>query len=172
MTNLPLPITLRQINDIVLPEAFKLLPASMDTPRARLMLLAIAGQESGLNARRQHGNGPARGLWQFERGTAASRGGVWGVALHPASSGRLQMVARARGVDSEPTKIWAALEHDDVLAACVARLLLWTDPLPLPALDDVDGAWTLYAKRTWRPGKPHPTKWPRWHALARETLGV
>jgi len=38
-----------------------------------------------------------------------------------------------------------------VLAAGLARLLLWTDRPPLPALQDVEGGWQLYL-RTWRPG--------------------
>ena len=38
----------------------------------------------------------------------------------------------------------------DVLAAGLARLLLWTDPSRLPRLGDADGAWQLYV-RTWRP---------------------
>ncbi|MNL86831.1 hypothetical protein D3C87_2157110 [compost metagenome] len=52
-----------------------------------------------------------------------------------------------------------------MLAAGVARLLLWTDPKTLPSIGDVDAAWALYL-RTWRPGKPHPQTWPALHALA------
>ncbi len=46
----------------------------------------------------------------------------------------------------------------DVLAASVARLLLWTDPKRLPVIGDASGAWDLYL-RTWRPDKPHPRTW-------------
>ena len=56
-----------------------------------------------------------------------------------------------RGVDPSPREVWDAIEHDDVLAAGLARLLLFTDPGRLPKLGDVDGAWQLYL-RTWRPG--------------------
>lgn len=38
-----------------------------------------------------------------------------------------------------------------MLAAGLARLLLWSDPGRLPSEDDVEGAWRLYLK-TWRPG--------------------
>lgn len=134
-----------------LAEALSLLPSRMSDARAEAMLLAIGLQESLLIHRRQIG-GPARGLWQFERGTAASRGGVWGVFLHPASGSLLKQVAKARGIDlPSPSNLYPALEHDDVLAAAAARLLLWTDPGPLPELGDADAAWALYL-RTWRPG--------------------
>lgn len=51
----------------ILDPALKLLP-SMDSVRARMMLLAIGLQESRFEHRRQLGNGPARGFWQFESG--------------------------------------------------------------------------------------------------------
>ncbi|WP_447751835.1 hypothetical protein [Pseudomonas nicosulfuronedens] len=51
--------------------------------------------------------------------------------------------------------MWAAIEHDDILAACMARLLLFTDPARLPALGDESGAWDMYL-RVWHPGKPRP----------------
>ncbi|MFY1911761.1 hypothetical protein ACOTB6_09380 [Achromobacter xylosoxidans] len=138
--------------------ALALLPPGMDTPAARVMLLAIGLQESRFVHRRQIG-GPARGFWQFEKGTRASRGGVWGVYLHPASKGHLAALCRARSVACDPDAIYAALEYDDVLAAGLARLLLWTDPKALPPVGDADAGWALYL-RTWRPGRPHPHPWP------------
>ncbi|AMG44734.1 hypothetical protein AL520_09345 [Achromobacter xylosoxidans] len=145
------------VADAITP-ALALLPAGMDTPGARVMLLAIGLQESRFVHRRQIG-GPARGFWQFEKGTRASRGGVWGVFLHAASKGHLATLCKARSVACDPDAIYAALEYDDVLAAGVARLLLWTDPKALPAVGDADAGWALYL-RTWRPGKPHPETWP------------
>ena len=56
------------------------------------MLLAIGLQESRLTHRRQIG-GPARGLWQFERG-----GGVAGVLRHAASRDHALSVCDARRV--------------------------------------------------------------------------
>ncbi|MFY1848681.1 hypothetical protein [Achromobacter dolens] len=145
------------VADAITP-ALALLPAGMDTPAARVMLLAIGLQESRFVHRRQIG-GPARGFWQFEKGTRASRGGVWGVYLHQASKDRLAALCKARSVTCDPDAIYAALEYDDVLAAGVARLLLWTDPKALPAVGDSDAGWALYL-RTWRPGKPKPDSWP------------
>lgn len=149
-------------------QVLAILPMAMNTPQARVMLLAIGLQESRLIHRRQIG-GPARGLWQFELGTRASRGGVWGVYLHHASTYWLHLLCQERGCDFEPAAIYARLEHDDVLAAGVARLLLFTDPKRLPAVDDTAGAWDLYL-RTWRPGKPHPHTWPDLHRQAREAV--
>lgn len=156
----------------VLNPGLALLPSRLDSERARVLLLAIGLQESRFEFRRQLGNGPARGFWQFECGTQASRGGVWGVYLHPASKTLLQGLCASRGVAFEPTAIWRRLEADDLLAACVARLLLLTDPMQLPAVDDRAGSWALYAERCWRPGKPHPETWAKYHDAARQALGV
>ncbi len=133
---------LKTITETAITPALALLPATMDTPAARVMLLAIGLQEGRFMHRRQIG-GPARGFWQFEKGTRASRGGVWGVFLHAASRDHLATLCK----------------YDDVLAAGVARLLLWTDPKALPPVGDADAGWALYL-RTWRPGKPHPQTWP------------
>lgn len=145
--------------------ALALLPPGMDSPQARVIMLAIGMQESRFEHRRQIG-GPARGFWQFEEGTRVSRGGVYGVYLHDASRFWLDRLCASRGVQFLPSSIYRALETDDVLAAGVARLLLFTDPKRLPATDDADGAWGLYL-RTWNPGKPRPEKWPGNHRLAR-----
>lgn len=164
-------MTLEQILKSGIAPALAQLPANMDTPEARVMLLAIGLQESRFEHRYQvvqgkpGAKGPARGFWQFEQGTAASRGGVWGVFLHVASNSLLKQIAAQRGVAASPTNIWQAIEADDVLAAAVARLLLWTDPKALPKLGDVEGAWQLYL-RTWRPGKPHRGTWDALYAQA------
>lgn len=147
--------------------ALRLLPASMDTPEARVMLLAIGLQESRLKSRwqivdkrRPEVRGPARGLWQFERG-----GGVIGVLTHPATRELAHQVCDARGITSSARPVWTWLAEDDVLAAAFARLLLWTDPKPLPALGRGGEAWALYL-RTWRPGKPHASTWNGLYAQA------
>lgn len=160
---------LKMITDTALNLGLALLPARMDTPEARVMLLAIGLQESRFVHRRQIG-GPARGFWQFEKGTRASRGGVWGVFLHAASRDHLATLCKARSVAGDPDAIYAALEYDDVLAAGVARLLLWTDPKALPPVGDADAGWALYL-RTWRPGKPHPQTWPDLYREAAAQVG-
>ena len=138
--------------------ALQLLPAFMDTVEARAMCMAIALQESRLEHRRQVG-GPARGYWQFELG-----GGVRGVLSHPASKPYIRAVLAALDYDFAPEDLpvecYAAIEHNDILAAAFARLLLWTLPGALPGRDAADEGWRQYLK-TWRPGKPHPDTWDR-----------
>lgn len=152
----------RILSGVVVP-GLELLPSRMDTPKARLMLLAIGLQESRFEHRRQIG-GPARGLWQFERG-----GGVRGVLLHSSSKWIALDVCRARGVDPTESAVYAALESDDLLACAFARLLLYTDPKPLPAPGYVAAAWDYYI-RTWRPGKPHRKTWDALYAQAWEAI--
>ena len=126
--------------------AFNLLPVKMAGKEARLMLLAIQLQEDPQQLRRQMGGGPARGLWQFEKG-----GGVSGVLNHPSSKAEAHRISELRQVIPTPADVWPNLESDDVLAAVFARLLLWTDPAKLPAIGEVRQAFDLYL-RTWRPG--------------------
>jgi hypothetical protein len=147
-------------------QALSLLPGAMDSPEARVMLLAIGLQESRFTARRQLvGNpprptGPAKGFWQFERG-----GGCRGVVAHPASRYWMARVCHQRGVAFTAQALWDAIQDDDVLAAAAARLLLFTDPRRLPDIGDESGAWNLYI-RVWRPGKPHRQTWSRLYAQA------
>lgn len=133
-------------------ESYKLLPVKMDSPFARINQAAIGQQESGYLVRRQYGNGPAMGYWQFEEG-----GGVKGVMEHKSTVELARAVCHARGIPFVRRAVWEALETDDVLAAAFCRLLMWTDSGKLPA-NEADG-WAMYA-RTWRPGRPHPDKWP------------
>lgn len=156
---IPLPITPADALSRVIKPAFELLPSKMGDERAEIMLLAISLQESGLAARVQHGNGPARGLWQFERG------GVRGVMTHPASRDLARKLCGARGCPSTEYSAWLALAGDDLLAAGFARLLLWTDSGPLPALGDESDAWAYYL-RNWRPGHPRPEHWHTNYAAA------
>lgn len=129
------------------------------------MLLAIALQESGAQHRYQSTRttstaGPARGFWQFERG-----GSVAGVMTHPRTKTLAQAVCDDALVDWDAAAIWRALEGHDGLAVAFARLLLWSDPQPLPKTSG-DG-WACYM-RNWRPGKPHPSTWLGYWTAANE----
>lgn len=147
--------------------ALGMLPAKMDSDAARVMLLAIGLQESRLKYRYQkvsdpYAKGPARGLWQFERG-----GGVVGVMTHRHTKDLALDICKARLVPFDSPLIHSRLEFDDILAAGFARLLLWSDPKPLPPVDaDHETAWQQYI-RQWRPGKPHRDTWDDFHAEAR-----
>lgn len=127
--------------------------------RARVLIMAIFGQESAWQYRQQIG-GPAHGLGQFEKG-----GGVVGVLTHPASRDKIKAVCAELAVPCDAESVYEALVVNDVLAAVMARLLLWTDPAPLPAVGDVQGSWEYY-RRNWRPGAPHPDMWPARYGTA------
>lgn len=131
------------------------------------MLLSIAGQESAFKHRYQitavkDRKGPARGYWQFER-----MGGVAGVMQHRSSSAKAKALAAFCDVPWDTKTIWERLEVNDNLAVGFARLLLWTDPRPLP-LKFQEG-WNYYI-RNWRPGKPHPDKWRGYWQSSHEAL--
>ena len=94
----------------------------------------------------------------FEEG-----GGVFGVLQHSASRAFAEKCCVELGVQPDRHAVWVALEHNDVLAAVFARLLLFTHPHPLPIpLDEVvvrDVSWEYY-RWLWRPGAPRPDDWP------------
>ena len=145
--------------------AMRLLPPAMNSPEAWHQLLATTLQEARGTERVQIVSGgkcgPARGLWQFERA-----GGVLGVLNHPNTRRHAWNVCEALKVACTSQTVWVTLQHNDVLAAALARLLLWSDPLPLPHRDSAELAWKYYV-RNWRPGKPHRHTWDEFHARAR-----
>lgn len=119
---------------------------------ARLMLLAIAGQESGWTYRAQIG-GPARGLWQFEGGSMSGTAEVLRVAPQD-----VKRVCDALYFSCDRPAIYAALAKSDTLACAMARLLLRSDPAPLPELGDEESAWQCYVGN-WHPGAPRRDAW-------------
>jgi len=136
----------------IIPQAAKLIPTIPFTPASKGMLVAIGLQESRFIYRQQI-NGPARGFWQFEAG-----GGTRGVLRHSRTAALAGFIAHQRLGDIRPATVNEALAEDDVLACAFARLLLWTDPKPLPEIGDTESAWQCYL-RNWRPGKPHRRTW-------------
>lgn len=153
--------------------ALSLLPAPMDTPSVRAMMVAIALQETDLEHRRQLADGPARGYTQFELGITKQGKVVGGLAalLKHAKAGPLcaQVVNALDYGGATPQQLHAALEHNDVLAAAFTRLLLWTVPWALPTAQETTKGWEQY-EWAWRPGMPRPEKWPRCFARAWEVV--
>lgn len=149
--------TIQYAHRIAIPSALTLLPVHMDTREARAMLIAIGLQESRFKHRVQVG-GPARGFWQFENG-----GGVRGVQTHRSTKVSALVVAHTLGYTQE--ECFAALAHNDVLAAAFARLLLWSSPMALPGAGGALAGWRMYDS-TWRPGKPHPETWDEYFSTA------
>lgn len=166
-------MTPREIRNGPLAEALLLLPAKMTSPEAEVMTLAIGLQESRFEHRRQLVGsppkpvGPAKSYWQAEQGG----GMVTGLLRYHDAKLRdvVHGLCAIRGVAPAVRDVWNAIERDDVLAAGLARLLLYTDPARLPKLGDAEGAWQLYL-RTWRPGKPKPDTWPAMYAQALEAV--
>ncbi len=156
-------------HDFILPAGLQHLPERLDTIEARAMLLAIGLQESDFKHRVQLiGNhrhwwdslrGPARGWWQFERA------GVTGVLRHRATADHAATVLERLRYPDEVGMVHKALAHNDPLAAVFARLLLFTVPNRLPRRDEANEAWRQYTW-AWRPGKPHPARWPSRYAEA------
>lgn len=140
------------LNHVVRP-ANEILGDKFGGAKAEIMLLAIGLQESRFVHRKQVG-GPAHGFWQFENG-----GGVRGVVTHSSSRPHLQAACSALGYDFNKTDFYNVIPHNDLLACIFARLLLFTDPRPLPEIGQAGLAWDYYI-RNWRPGKPHPDTWP------------
>lgn len=146
------------VHTIIFPAAFALLPAKMDSLRARAMLLAIGLQESRFLYRHQV-QGPAGGFWQFEEA------GVAGILRHGSSAELSWGIAEAMGYQRSVAMLQDALDDNDVLACAYARLLLWTSARGLPAKTESRAAWSLYLD-CWRPGKPHPATWDPFFAQA------
>lgn len=124
---------------------------------AEAMLLAIGLQESGFVHRDQvvpgkpPGQiGPATGYWQFEK-----NGGVAGVLRHSRTAEIARDLCDAYQLASLPTAAWEffAEEAGEELACDFARLLLLTDPapLPMPLASNCEIAFEMYL-RNWRPG--------------------
>lgn len=149
-----------------------LMGQSMGDDRARVLLLAIGKQESNLEHRLQLGSDGqpmeqyARGFSQFEKG-----GGVHGVMTHSASKDAAAMVCIRLQIPFDEDRVHTAIAYNDYLSITFARLLLWTDAAPLPAVGDEEGAWNLYS-RVWRPGRPHPETWPANYRLAVATVAA
>lgn len=154
---------LAYIAKIVIPAAYEMLPFKMRDPESKAMLLAIGLQESRFEHRRQVG-GPALSFWQAESG-----GGFRGILTHPATREVARELLQRMAYGEPDESDFRALEDNDILAACGARLLLWSHPDKLPGPGEQDRAWQYYLA-TWRPGKPKPDTWPQSWKLAGEEL--
>jgi hypothetical protein len=129
---------------------------------ARVLLMAIAGQESSWMTRTQEGAPTlGRSYWQFETN------GCSALATNPVSAPKLVMLVEGLDIPKVLPTIHEAVAWNDTLAAGMARLLLFTDPAPLPIIGDHENSWEMYL-RNWRPGKPRPENWPHIYDIAME----
>ena len=141
---------------ILLPNANALSWATgvTNSKQARVLLMAIAGHETGWAHRIQIPGGEARGYWQCEK-----HGAVAGVINDPVTGPLLDNFCAARNIPFDLATVFEAIAWHDALALAVARLALWQDPAHLPAVGDSAGALAIYLK-VWRPGRPRPETWP------------
>lgn len=139
-----------------------LLPERMRSPEAEALLLAIGLQESRFEHRRQIvrnrdgllvPTGPARGWPQFERI------GLQEVMTNRLTRQHFESVCEVLRYPLNFDFVFEGITHNDTLACCAARLLLWADPEPLPGATEMQAGWRYYL-RQWRPGKPHFETWP------------
>jgi hypothetical protein len=135
----------------ILTASFSLMEPRFDAPRARVQLLTTAQQESGLRYRIQQPNGPAHSWWQFEE-----KGGVQEVMNHAVTGPHLRKIVADLGYAWDRRSLYNLMTNNDLLAGCMARLLLYIDPRPLPTT--AQEGWNQYLAR-WRPGKPHRETW-------------
>lgn len=143
--------------------------ARIEHTLAKVQLLAIALLESdGLRARHQYNKGPGRGLWQFEDGP---RKALDLLMHHPQTEEALRKLCEHFIIRWQRSELMLALTYNDIFAAGVARLLLWTIPRPLPPLGNTREAWEQYLE-AWRPGKPQATKWPQCYHTALLVFGL
>lgn len=126
---------------------------AMASQAAEVMLIAIGLQESGFRHRHQIG-GPAHGFWQFEK-----LGGHKGILRHHATAAWCGEVLDELELPGDLDGSFECLQCNDTMAACWARLLLWSDPKALPLVGHQSAGWDMYM-RTWRPGKPRSVAWP------------
>lgn len=157
MTLITLPATIQIVHrDVIIP-ALQELPTKMFSLQAVTQLLVTGGQESGYITRLQLGDGPAHGLWQFERG------GIAAVLNNPKSHGYLVGYLQSQtNIGISVNNVYDAVAVDDITACVVSRLMYWTDPQPLPKFGDEQAAWEYYI-RNWKPGKPNRDRWAHWY---------
>lgn len=139
--------------EVIVP-GFTALPKEMDTPEARVLILATGGQETDYRTREQDGHpvGGAQGLFQMQYNCVVD------IMNNRASGNFVWNLCGVLGITYGSHAIFDALLTNDELAACMTRLAYWCDPRPLPDVGDMMGAWGAY-ERVQRPGKPRYSKW-------------
>lgn len=153
---------LRTLLDLVVRPTLDWLGPTYASDEAKVLLLAIAEQESLCAFRCQTPSGPARSFWQIEPHTARAVYDKW-----PRGREALRQLDVPR--PSLSPDEW--LRWNDQAACVIARGILRLEPTPLPRLGDEGGAWRYYNDRCWRPGKPRPEAWPGSYRRAFQALG-
>ena len=169
-----------------IPQARQWMPETPWTPQANVMLGAMGLQESDGQDIRQVGGGPGMGYWQEEAGIGLVLTNRSSAALarrcvelsgilagqNPgmfSPDGTVEGQAGGGYPSTTVPLIVAGMRRNflnfPTLQLCFARLMLWDNPNPLPALGDCNGAWNYY-DATWRPGSPRQEKWAACYAAS------
>lgn len=128
------------------------IPSIRASVEEQVMLCAIPGQESGWQNIQQADGGIARGFYQQQQNDLGD------ILANPATDAKARIVCLKLGISPTAEAVYAALLGNTQLQVAFARLNLWADPNPLPAVGDLDAAWECY-NRCWRPGKPSAGRW-------------
>ncbi len=124
----------RQFRVLVIRPTLKHL--KMWTPAAENLLLGTAAHESRLTYLKQHGSGPALGVYQIEPATHED---VWENYLKYKGdiAGRVRALASQNwpGENNMHRELITNLAY----ATAIARLVYYRRPEPMPAANDIDG---------------------------------
>lgn len=133
--------------------------APLDTPEARVAMMATAGYESNWTDRAQQPSRIALGFWMNQENAVR--------LLQQSPFGRdLGNACRALAIPFPgPALIHAASEWNDAIAYFIARGLAWCDPHPLAAIGDEEGAWQGYL-RAQNPDVRNRARWSRVYQAA------
>ena len=128
-----------------------------DDARARVLLNAMAGQETGWQNIPQLGDGPGRGPWQLGEDTCDD------LFRNPTSSLLMRKICQALNIP--PVDAYSHLLAQPRLSVALSRLDLLCNLHALPNVGAQAAAWAYYVD-TWRPGDPRPTHWPACYQAA------
>jgi hypothetical protein len=129
-----------------------IIPSIPSSDAANVMLCAIPGQESGWENVQQTDGGIARGFYQQQQNNLDD------ILFNRATDAKAIMICTTLGIQPTGSDVYAMLLSNTKLQVAFARLNLWADPSPLPAVGDESGAWNLYIK-CWNPGAPSRERW-------------
>lgn len=135
---------------------------SLDSPAARLQMLATAGYESDWTWRRQEPVAVALGFWMNQQNAVE-------LLLRSPFGQHLIEGARTLCIGLDAGSIHAASEFNDPIAYLIARGLAWCDPHPLAAIGDEEACWQAYL-RAQNPGARSRQRWAAVYPLALATI--
>ena len=119
----------RQLLELAVRPALAILGPAYSTPAAEQLVMGTAAVESGFVWLKQHGTGPALGLWQMEPFTFRD------LRARTPEYLRIAIALLAGGPDIEPHCVAWNLRF----GAAMCRLKYRDDPHPLPQAGDVLG---------------------------------